>query len=64
MNPAGQFDYLLKGEPGGTYQIEVSADLQQWKSISTNTLTTGTLMFHDPTTQNKTQRIDRALRRP
>jgi subtilisin-like proprotein convertase family protein len=64
INQSGQFDYLLKGEPGGTYEIEVSTDLQRWTPVSTNTLFTGTLMFHDRPTQNRTQRFYRALRRP
>ena len=63
LNPGGPFDFLLKGEPGGTYQIEVSTNLLNWTPISTNTLNTGTLMFHDPRTPVVKQRFYRALRK-
>lgn len=64
MTPPGAFQLKVKGEPGGTYQIEASSDLLHWTPISTNLLTSDVLIFNDPQAGGSVQRFYRALRRP
>lgn len=57
----GQFQLTLTGQPGQTYIIEASLNLQTWTPVSTNAAAAnGVLKFTDPDTANFTQRFYRS----
>jgi hypothetical protein len=65
VNANQQFEFVLKGQPGDTYQIDASTDLITWTCIRTNTLATDTLTITDPSgIASPPTRFYRAWRRP
>jgi uncharacterized repeat protein (TIGR01451 family) len=64
MAEPGGMAFLLKGQAGETYVIEVSPDLSNWTPLSTNTLSGSTLAVQDPQAPPPGRRFYRAVRRP
>ena len=58
----GSFQFSLNGEPSLTHVIEASTNLVDWTPISTNTLTTPSLIYIDPLMSNFNHRFFRAVR--
>jgi hypothetical protein len=63
--PNGSFSFLLRGVPGGVYDIQASTDLIHWTVISTGTLPeTGVLTISDPDARLFNNRFYRAIKQP
>jgi hypothetical protein len=60
----GSARVTLQGQPGKTYVIEASSDLQTWTPILTNTPDGSTWSFLDLESPNLTKRFYRAVSRP
>ncbi|HAV64068.1 MAG TPA: hypothetical protein DCY13_17090 [Verrucomicrobiales bacterium] len=56
-----QFDLRFQGEPGRSYIIQVSDDLDSWIPIATNTPSGGFIQFRDPGLSSRDQRFYRLL---
>jgi hypothetical protein len=56
----GVFEATLNGEPGQTYLIESSENLQVWQLIDIVTLTGDTFVFRDLVDTNQPSRFYRA----
>ena len=49
FTPAGQFEFMLKGQAGGKYLIQRSPDMRSWLTIGNTVLApSNTIMFIDP----------------
>ena len=49
---ANEFGFNINWASGQTVVVEASTDLINWQPVQTNTLTTGTTYFSDPTWTN------------
>jgi uncharacterized repeat protein (TIGR01451 family) len=59
----GLFRLTLKGEPGETYVLQVSEDLQNWTDLESRVMPpSGEVKFTDPESASRSQRYYRALR--
>jgi hypothetical protein len=52
---------LLQGQPGTPYVIQSSPDLATWNSVSTNTLTGGSLSVNVPVPTGASAQFFRAV---
>ncbi|MEY2410493.1 MAG: hypothetical protein QOF48_3163 [Verrucomicrobiota bacterium] len=65
FSPAGQFEFMLKGQAGGKYLIQRSPDMRNWSTIGNATLApSNTLMFTDPAPAGNSPRFYRAIHIP
>ena len=60
----GAFEFRLSGEPGRSYQIQVSTNLSNWTSSCVATNSSGTVMCQDAAATNSARRFYRALKQP
>jgi hypothetical protein len=60
----GVFQMSFVGFVGSNYVLQVSANLSQWTSISTNTATTSSFTLSDPSTPSASSRFYRVLQEP
>jgi uncharacterized repeat protein (TIGR03806 family) len=60
----GTFQMSVAGPVGSNYVLQVSTNLLQWRSISTNTSTTSPFGLDDPTTSSISARFYRVLQEP
>ena len=65
FTPAGAFEFMLKGQVGGKYQIQSSPDMRAWSTIGNAVLApSNTLMFTVPGPVNSGPRFFRAVHVP
>jgi hypothetical protein len=64
--PDTGFGFTGLGEPGGTYVVEASTDLNQWTAVATNqaSVPEGRFLFSDPHGANPPQRFYRSVTLP
>jgi probable HAF family extracellular repeat protein len=64
MTAGGQFQMTVQGAPGQRFVLEGSANLVNWVSLTTNTLTSSPLIWADGTAMNFAYRFYRAQALP
>jgi hypothetical protein len=65
FTPAGRFEFMLKGQVGGKYQIQRSPDMRSWTTIANTVLApSNTIMFTDPAPAGSGPRFYRAVHVP
>jgi hypothetical protein len=60
----GIFQMSVAGPVGSNYVLQVSTNLTQWNSLSTNTSTTSPFILTDPNTPSLSERFYRVLQEP
>jgi uncharacterized repeat protein (TIGR03806 family) len=60
----GKFEMSLAGPIGSNYVLQISTNLQQWSSISTNTSTNSPFVLMDPSAPSGSARFYRVLQEP
>jgi hypothetical protein len=61
---AGQLQFLLQGQPGTPYILQISPDLVTWTSISTNTLAGNAATISEPVSAALPRQFYRAVWQP
>jgi len=61
LSSDGQFQFTLVGEAGGSYEIQASADLVSWTSLTNFVSATGTNTIMDTAAANFSRRFYRAV---
>jgi hypothetical protein len=60
----GEYQMTFAGFVGSNYVLQVSTNLLQWTSISTNTATTSSFILSDPSAPSDSSRFYRVLQKP